>query len=93
MGFYIQGPAKGKADFIVKNYSGEIVSKAKAFDSIETHGVIVVVNNGPFAAAAFLHLTKKEEFLAIHSPNDTRPKEYVIMDRSKACELTGYKNP
>lgn len=90
MGFYIQGPTKGKAQFIVENYSGilSIKEQAEKMLSEMSKAVIVVVDNGPFEAAAFAY--SREEFHAFHSPNDYRLKKYVIMDRAKACELTRF---
>ena len=94
MGFYIEtGSSTGKAKFIVDNYSGKEDSFVEAIRISETHnrekGVIIVVNNGPFEAAAFAF--NHNEFLAFHNSDDNRPKQYVIMDYNKACELTGYK--
>lgn len=91
MGFYIQGPSKDKANFIVKNYSGIIATKKQAEQMLSeiSKAVIAVVDNGPFEAAAFAF--NKNEFDAFHGLTDYRPKQYVIIDRNKACELTGYK--
>ena len=91
MGFYVQGPPLGKAKFIEQNYSGILATKSQAEKMLSemSKGVIVVVNNGPFEAAAFAF--NKKEFDDFHGPNDYRTKQYVIIDRTKACELTKYQ--
>lgn len=50
--------------------------------------LIVIVNNGPFEAAAIAY--SESEFLDFTGPSDNRPKEYIIMDKAKAYELTRY---
>ena len=91
MGYYIQGPAKDKANFIVEKYGGEIVSRSKAFAAIDNSkmAVVVVLDNGPFEAAGFAYSMK--EFQAFTDPGDTRDKQFVIMNRELAKKLTGYE--
>jgi hypothetical protein len=93
MGFYIEGPAKGKADFIVKNYEAERVTGFVNLAKILSEGkqaLICVVDNGPFEAAAFAYSI--DEFECFNDRKDTRPKEWLLMDHKKACELTGYRD-
>jgi len=92
MGYYIQGPAKGKAEFIVENLNGKIVSQSEAKEAVDNGlGVIVVVNNGPFEAAGFAFDWKEFQDFTLFT--DQRPKRFVIMDRKLACELSGFPSP
>jgi len=94
MGYYIQterenGQDFGKAQFIVDNYNGRIVSQKEAEQLVESEGVIVVCENPMFEAAGFADNLR--EFQAFTSPTDYRPKTFVVIDRGKAEELSGYK--
>ena len=92
MGFYIQGPTLGKAEHIVDNLGGTPATQEEATAAMNdsTKGVIVVVNNqGVFEAAAFAF--NQKEFDDFVDPSDPRPKKFVIMDRAKAEEESGYQ--
>ena len=91
MGYYIETPmGRDKAEYISKEYEGQIVSymKARAAMNDETKGVIVVVHNSFFEAAGFAY--NMREFEAFTSIMDPREKEFVILPREKAIELSGY---
>ena len=89
MGYYVQGPAHRKADFIMKNYDAMKVTLPEAKEAvIEGMGVICVVDNGAFEAAAFCY--NEQEFNAFNDPSDNRPKTWLIMDRKKAEELSKF---
>jgi len=90
MGFYIEVTKnRGKAQQIVKLYGGRIVHYAPTFDDItQNDAIICVVDNGLFEAACFCH--SQDELRRIWSGITGRPVTWVIMDRTKACELTGY---
>lgn len=90
MGHYIQGPAKGKVPFICSNYGARVISISEAFDVIldGKEACICVVDNGPFEAAGLLYDTK--EFSAFMNPTDSRPKQFLAMNKQKAYELARY---
>ena len=90
MGFYIEVPdRKNKAQQIVDLYGGKIVSIPPLFEDITPDkAIICVVDNGPFEAAAFCY--SQSELIAF-SYYDGRSKIWIIMDRKKACKLTGYE--
>ena len=90
MGYYIEtGTAKNKVDFLVENHGGEIVFDYKVQECLKLGlGVVCVVDNGPFEAAAFVY--SQAEFDAFHDPADFRPKTWVVMDRETAEKLSGY---
>lgn len=89
MGYYIEGPTKGKAKYIVDNFNGEIVmySHAHAVIRKPNVAVIIVLDNGPFEAAGYAY--DEDEFHAFTLAMDNRPKTFILMNRSKANELTG----
>ena len=91
MGYYIEtGTAKNKAAFLVENHGGEIVFDDKAQECLSAGlGVVCVVNNGPFEAAAFVY--SQAEFNEFNDPADFRSKTWVVMDRETAEKLSGYK--
>jgi len=91
MGYYIDGPAKGKAVFIKGKYGADIISTPAVFNVPAGKALICVVDNGPFEAAAYCFNVR--EFKAFSDHADPRPKKWLLMDRSKAEELTGYVSP
>jgi len=93
MGYYIETDVSdshfGKAEKIVKAHNGRIVTQEEASKLVDSHGVICVVRNDLFEAAAFAY--NQDEFDAFTSPSDTRPKTFVVLDREVAKKLSGYK--
>lgn len=90
MGYYIQTPSSlQKAEQIAELSGGVIVDKPKKFSDVPVGlALIVVVDNGPFEAAAFCY--DEGEFRDFTNPSDDRPKTYVVMDWDRACMLSGY---
>lgn len=91
MGYYVQTPGElhGKAEAIANEHDGIIVDQQQAVAAFgEGMGVICVVNNGPFEAAAFAY--SRAELEAFCEP-DPRQKTWVVMDYAKAAQLSGYK--
>lgn len=90
MGFYIQGPAQCKAQYIVSEYDGKIIPKPKNFEDIEENmALICIVDNGPFDAAGYCFSAR--EFDAFSGTADIRPKTWLVMDKKLAEKLSGYK--
>ena len=95
MGFYINPPdgrCHHKGQWLIDNHNATEICVKDALDILEskdnTMGVICVVDNGPFEAAAFCFNT--EEFHVFTRPGDCRPKEWFAMDRKTAEELSDY---
>jgi hypothetical protein len=92
MGYYIQTDTNhGKAEQIAKKFNGNIVDELTAGMTMmdRDKAVIVVVDNGPFEAAAFAY--NNSEFMEFTSIADCRPRKFVIIDRQIAKEQTGYR--
>ena len=88
MGFYIEGPTFGKGVNLTINHGATQVPKPLVFAEVAKDAALIcVVDNGMFEAAGFCF--DESEFEAFTSPTDYRPKTWYIMDRSKACELSG----
>lgn len=89
MDYYIQVPNKDKVGFLLKNHDAMLLESAvqarEAFK--EGFGVVCVVDNGIFKAAAFAF---SEEELEVFAKPDDRPKTWLAMDRKLAEELSGY---
>ena len=90
MEYYIEVPKnKGKAQQIVDLFGGRIVISPPSFEDIaDSEAIICVVDNGPFEAAGFCFNQRE---LHDFSYYDGRPRTWVVMDRKKACKLTGYE--
>lgn len=91
MGYYIETDSLiGKARIIADLYGGEVIPRPKSYDAIpEGKAVIVIIHNAMFEAAAFAY--NEHEYAAFHEPDEWRYRDYVLMDRDKAEELSGYK--
>lgn len=93
MGWYVKseeetGEDFGKAQYLVEKYGGRVVSQSEAQKLVDTEGVVVVMDNGIFEAAGFAY--DIDEFNAFTGPDDPRPRTFVVMDRNKVKDLTGY---
>ena len=92
MGFYVEVPShKNKAELIVKMYPGsKIVSETEAKSANRAgEGVVVVVDNGPFEAAAFAF--SEREFDEFTRFDDWRPKKFVLMESyEQGARASGY---
>jgi len=89
MGYYIQGPTLGKAEAIIRQYNALQMSPEEALKALKAgSGVVCVVENGMFDAAAFCY--DEEEFDAFNDPHDLRPKTWLVMNLKKAKELSEF---
>jgi len=91
MGYYIQtGGVHGKAEEICKrNEEAFVIPQPTSFSKVPASmGLICVVDNGPFEAAAFCYSEREFETF---TQSDGRYKVWLLMDRAKAEKLSGYK--
>lgn len=91
MGYYIQTPKNtNKVTQICQIYDAIQIDRPKNYSDIpDDMGLIVIVDNGIFEAAGFIF--SEREFNDFLSPRDNRYKWYVLMDRKKAEQLSGFK--
>jgi len=90
MGFYIETSSpRNKAAWLVHNLSGTLCNRIDAIEALaDGEGVIVVIHNPAFEAAAFAY--SPEEFARLHQPGDLRPRGYVIVDFGEASRRSGH---
>lgn len=79
MGMYVQGlGAKGKAKALLA-LGAEIIKMEEASEYVNAgFGVVCVVDNGPFEAAAYIN---SESEMAAFSRMDGRPKTWLVWDK------------
>lgn len=88
MGYYIQGPASGKAQYLVEQFAGKIVEQPHFFSDVpKGEELVVVVDNGPFEAAAWAF--SKREFEEFTDQSDARPKLFVLVPEEKLQSYFG----
>ena len=78
MGYYIQGPAKGKAAMLVSEHQAVNVTldRPETFADVpDGQAMIVVMDNGPFEAAGLCY--DEREFVEFTDPGDNRPKQFL----------------
>ena len=92
MGYYINTDRSiGRAAQIVAAYGGRPLAEKPRYEDIaDDEALIVVVHNEieGFEAAAYAY--NKAEFFAFTHPSDQRRKEYMIMNKQQAEELSGF---
>jgi len=85
MGKYIQGPWHGKANMLIEKHGALRITQEEALPSFKAGlGVVCVVDNGPFEAAAYAYC--EGEIHAFSCP-DGRPKTWLVMDKETAEAL------
>lgn len=90
MGYYIQTNSNfGKAAEIASQHGAEILDHIPTWDEADGRAIVCVVENPLFEAAAYAY--SPEELKVFANPSDHRPKTWLLMDRSKAEQLTSYK--
>ena len=89
MGFYIQGPINlGKAEWISGTYGeSQLIPQPEKFSDIpEEKFLIIVVNNGPFEAAAVAY--SEQEFREFtENASDNRPRKFLLLNKKITFEL------
>ena len=79
--------AKGKAKFLMEKYNAICIhlDKTTFVDLPDDKALVVVSDNGPFEAAAYLH--SLSEFLEFANPNHTTRKTWLVIDKKIAEEF------
>ena len=74
---------KGKAEAILNITESKEITQPKSLQDIETtQGLVCVVDNGLFEAAAFIY--NNEEFSAFTLLNDMRKKRWIVISKEVA---------
>jgi hypothetical protein len=95
MSYYLDGPAKGKAQHLSDAYDAVRVTEGEARERVAAGGedgvhVVVIVENSTFEAAGVAY--DMREFERFVRPGDFRPRTFMVMDRAKAAELSGCRS-
>jgi hypothetical protein len=91
MGYYIQGPARGKGEMLTSQHGAVAVPQPKSLAEVpEDKALICVIDNGPFEAAALIYSDR--ELQDFTRGDDWRPRQFFLMCKVKAHELCGYRS-
>ncbi len=91
MGYYIETDNYiGKADYFVRQESGiELMRRPNSISDVPAdRGLVCIVDNGPFEAAAFVY--NDNELKAFSTPTDRRFKRWVHIPLERAKSLSKY---
>ena len=94
MGYYINSAggvplqATGKALALINRENAKRLTEVPSQLPTDGNGIICVVNNGFFEAAAFAY--SNEELAYFRDSSDTRPKVSLTMPLQRCKELSGY---
>lgn len=91
MGYYIQGPERGKGKYLEEEHQAMPCNVHEAYLAVGHVSLVpvCVVSNGGFEAAAVIHSDAEYEWFT--DGRDARSKRWYIMNRVKAYELSGFK--
>jgi len=93
MGDYIETPKDwDKVEQIIELYGAKWTPVPNSWEDIpEGKALIIVVNNGHFDAALFVSTRREYARCVPERRGDLRHRTFLLMDRAKAEELTGWK--
>jgi hypothetical protein len=91
MGHYIQGPPKGKAQYIVSEYDAKYPDSENISLSFDArpkgYEWVCVVDNGPFEAAAWLFSEHEFSAFTESTPGDERPRKFLLVPAEKIKQI------
>lgn len=90
MGYYIEVPQpRGKAQQLADLHGATLTTCPATFEEVpEGQALLCIVDNGPFEAVALCY--DVDEFNVFNDPEDPRPRQWMLMEQTKAHELAGY---
>ena len=99
MGYYLQGPNQGKADYLLETYPAfrEITQDEAKLTYTDDHVAVVVVaendvSYGSFTSAdAAAFITGERDMTDFTLDHDPRPKRFLSGPRVLVEELSGYR--
>ena len=91
MGRYIQTPEpKGKVAYLCREWDAQTIARPRTLTGMregEGRALVVVVDNGPFEAAAYIYDEGEFQEFVVGRADDARHKTFLSMDREIAEEL------
>ncbi len=90
MGYYIEtGTNHGKADVLVEKHGAVKIPCPKSYGDIPDNlGLVCVVDNIYFEAAAYCY--SEREFVEFNNASDPRRRQWLLMDKILAKQLSGF---
>lgn len=91
MGYYIETPVlHGKAAWLADAYDAELLAgpPVDLSELPEGKALVCVADNGIFEAAGYAF--SDAELDAFDEPADTRPKQWLVMDKPTVEKLSGF---
>jgi hypothetical protein len=90
MGFQIPGPTKGKVQYLVDMYQAVVLDRPpRVFADIPDHqAIICVIDTLQYEVASYAFSRQEFSFLDDHS--DFRKRTWILMDKNKANQLSGF---
>jgi len=91
MGYYVQGPTKGKGPELVSQHGAREISKPASFTDIPAGmALVVVVDNGFFEAAGYAYSPAEFEVFVNPDADDKRPRKFYLMGENLCRKLSDY---
>jgi hypothetical protein len=90
MGFQIPGPTKGKVQYFVDMYQAVVLDRPPSdFDDIsDDQAIICVIDTLQYEVASYAF--SRQEFSLLDDHSDFRKRTWVLMDKTKANQLSGF---
>jgi hypothetical protein len=90
MGFQIPGPTKGKVQYLVDKYQAVLLDRPPdTFDKIPDHqAIICVIDTLQYEVASYAY--SLQEFSLLDDHSDFRKRTWLLMDKAKANQLSGF---
>jgi hypothetical protein len=90
MGFQIPGPTTGKVQYLMDVYQAVILDRPpRNFAEIPDHqAIICVVDTIEYEVASYAF--SRQEFSLLDDRSDFRKRTWLLMDKAKANELSGF---
>jgi hypothetical protein len=90
MGFQIPGPTKGKVQYFVDMYQAVVLDRPpNNLDDIPDHqAIICVIDTLQYEVASYAF--SRQEFSVLDDHSDFRKRTWVLMDKTKANQLSGF---
>jgi hypothetical protein len=89
MGFQIPGPTTGKVQYLVDTYGAVVLDRPpRNFAEIPDHqAIICVVDTIQYEVS---YAFSQQEFSLLDDPSDFRKRTWLLMEKTKANQLSGF---
>jgi hypothetical protein len=90
MGFQIPGPTKGKVQYFIDTYQAEVLDRPpNNFDQVpDDRAIICVIDTLQYEMACYAY--SRQEFSVLDDHSDFRKRTWLLMDKSKANQASGF---